>query len=253
VSWKARFTTVGPVLTESGVEGLTIALPLTTQQSHLEDKGYNGLAFQCAWDCWARDVVVTNSDNGILVVSGKSLTLTGVHVGGRMRHHSYACREQSHDNLFENFSIDQATVPLGKGAIHHGINMEGFSCGNAWSVGRMDNGTFDTHRLMPFGNVRTQITLDNDGRHGGSTDAGPLYGARFTHWGITVTNGRAGCVRLDTVAPFSATVAISTVRDFGQVDHPDFSGALSTRLDSYGTTTVNPPNLYTAQRALRTG
>jgi len=92
VSWKARLTTVGPVLTESGVEGLTISVPLTTQRSHLEDEGYNGLAFQCAWDCWARDVVVTNADNGILVVGSKSLTLTGVHVGGRMRHHSYACR-----------------------------------------------------------------------------------------------------------------------------------------------------------------
>lgn len=80
-----------------------------------------------------------------------------------------------------------------------------------------------------------------------------MYGARFTHWNITVTNGRAGCVRLDKVAPRSATVGISTVRDFGQVDHPDFSGDLSTRLDSYGSTDVNPANLYEAQRSLRTG
>jgi hypothetical protein len=41
------------------------------------------------------------------------------------------------------------------------------------------------------------------------------------------------------------------VRDFGQVDGPDFSGAPGSRLDSYGTTSASPANLYVAQRPLR--
>jgi hypothetical protein len=115
----------------------------------------------------------------------------------------------------------------------------------------MAAGTFDTHRGLPFGNVRTEVEIFNDGSHGGSADAGPLYGARFAHWNISVANQRAGCVKIDHVAPCSATVGISTVREFGQIDRPDFTGPLESKLESYGTTAVTPANLHRAQRALR--
>jgi hypothetical protein len=39
-------------------------------------------------------------------------------------------------------------------------------------------------------------------------------------------------VKIDTVAPRSATVGISTVREFGQIDRPDFTGPLDSRLES---------------------
>lgn len=251
VGWRARLTDTGPVITEAGVERLTIRLPLLPQARHLQDPGFNGLLFQCAWDCWADDLHVVDSDNGILLTGAKGVTLARTRVSGRMRHHSYTCRERSHDNLVHDFTIEAATVPLAPGAGHHGINLEGLSSGNVWSAGRMDNGTFDTHRGLPFGNVRTQIVINNDGAHGGSADAGPLYGARFAHWNITVVNERAGGVKIDHIAPRSATVGISAVREFGQIDQPDFTGALESRLESYGTTAVTPANLYRAQRALR--
>ena len=249
--WKPRLTTLGPAVLESGVENLTIQMVKTPRPKHLQDKGYNGLVFQCAWDCWADNVSVVDSDNGILLVSAKNVTLNRTRVDGRGQHHSYACREQSHDNLFSNFAIGKFTEPPTPGSAHHGINVEGLSSGNVWSQGVMDAGTFDTHRGLPFGNVRTDIVINNDGAHGGSANAGPLYGARFTHWNVTVTNQRAGCVRIDQVAPSSATVGISEVRDFGQIDKPDFAGPLDSRLESYGTPAVDPPNLYQAQRRLR--
>jgi Pectate lyase superfamily protein len=251
VTWRARLTATGPVISDAGVEGLTIQLPQLPQGRHLQDKGFNGLLFQCAWDCWADDVRVLDSDNGILLTGAKGVTLYRTRVGGRMRHHSYTCRERCHDNLIEDFAIERATVPLAPGAGHHGINVEGLSSGNVWSVGRVENGTFDTHRGLPLACVRTQIVINNDGAHGGSADAGPLYGARFAHWNITVTNGRAGCVKIDHVAPRSATVGISVVREFGQVDRPDFTGPLGSILDSYGDTGVTPANLHRAQVALR--
>jgi hypothetical protein len=249
--WNARLTTFAPAITGAGVEGLTIRMVKTVRPSHLLDKGYNGLVFQCAWDCWADDVSVVDSDNGFLLVAAKGVTLSRTWVAGRGQHHSYCCREQSHDNLVVDFGIGQFTEPPTPGSAHHGINVEGLSCGNVWSRGRMLAGTFDTHRGLPFGNVRTEVVIFNDGAHGGSADAGPLYGARFAHWNVTVTNERAGCVRIDQVAPMSATVGISTVRDFGQVDRPDFTGPLGARLESYGDTGVTPQNLHTAQRALR--
>jgi hypothetical protein len=249
--WNARLTTFAPAITGAGVEGLTIQMVKTVRPSHLLDKGYNGLVFQCAWDCWADDVTVVDSDNGFLLVAAKGVTMSRTWVAGRGQHHSYCCREQSHDNLMENFGIGKFTEPPTPGSGHHGINVEGLSCGNVWSKGRMEAGTFDTHRGLPFGNARTEVVIFNDGSHGGSADAGPLYGARFAHWNVTVTNERAGCVRIDQVAPRSATVGISTVRNFGQIDVPDFTGPLESRLECYGDITVSPQNLHTAQRALR--
>jgi hypothetical protein len=251
LAFKPRLTTLAPAITGAGVEGVTIQLVKTVRPKHLQDKGYNGLVFQCAWDCWADDVSVVDSDNGFLFVSSKNVTISRTKVSGRGQHHSYACREQSHDNLVEDFGIGKFTEPPTPGSGHHGINVEGLSCGNVWSKGKMEAGTFDTHRGLPFGNVRTAVTIFNDGAHGGSADAGPLYGARFAHWNVTISNARAGCVKIDTIAPSSATVGISQCTEFGQIDKPDFTGALGSRIELFGDTTVQPANLHAAQVRLR--
>jgi hypothetical protein len=184
------------------------------------------------------------------MVAAKATTFRRTRVSGRGSHHPYACREGSHDNLFDDFTLDRRTAPAPPGTQLHGINVEGLSSYNVWARGRMAMGTFDTHRGLPFANLRTDITCDNDGQHGGDASAGPLYGARFTHWNLTVTNGRAGCIKIDEIAPYSATVAISTVTSFGQIDVPDFTGPLHSRLESYGSPGALPVNLYEAQREL---
>ncbi|MFD3946279.1 glycosyl hydrolase family 28-related protein [Streptomyces sp. NPDC058579] len=250
--WDPRLTTLAEPLTGSGVEGLTLEAVETPQSAHLLDKGYNGVTFQCAYDCWAEDIVVRHVDNGFGLVAASACTLRRTRVEGRGSHHPYFCREGAHDNLIEDFRIAARTVPAPAGTQLHGINVEGLSSYNVWSRGVMEMGTFDTHRGMPFANVRTEITVENNGRHGGDASAGPLYGARFTHWNVTVTNGRAGLVKIDTIAPYSATVGISEVTEFDQIDVPDFTGELHARVEAYGTPgTVRPRNLYEAQREFR--
>ncbi|WAZ22560.1 hypothetical protein STRCI_003821 [Streptomyces cinnabarinus] len=246
--WDPRLTTHAEELTGSGVEGLTLEATETPQQPHLLDKGFNGVTFQCAYDCWADDVTVRHVDNGFGLVAASACTLRRTRVAGRGSHHPYFCREGSHDNLIEDFTIEQRTTPAPSGTQLHGINVEGLSSYNVWSRGVMEMGTFDSHRGLPFANVRTDITVNNNGRHGGDASAGPLFGARFTHWNIRVTNGRAGLMKLDGLAPCSATVGINEVREFDQIDVPDFTGDLNTRLELYGTTdAVRPRNLYEAQ------
>ncbi|UED86142.1 glycoside hydrolase family 55 protein [Streptomyces profundus] len=249
--WDPRLTTLVPPLVGAGVEGLTLVCPELPLSEHLLDTGFNGVALQCAWDCWVRDVEVTHADNGFLLVSAKGCTLRGTTISGRGSHHPYCCREGSHDNLVEDFALLDRTSPPPADTQLHGINVEGLSSYNVWSRGRMEMGTFDSHRGMPFANVRTEITVNNNGTHGGDDTAGPLYGARFTHWNVTVTNGRAGMIKLDEIAPYSATVAISEVTEFGQIDQPDFVGELHTRLESYGDpSAADPANLHAAQRDL---
>lgn len=249
--WDPRLTTLATPLSNSGVEGLTLEAVETPQSAHLLDKGYNGVAFQCAYDCWADDITVRHADNGFGLIAASACTLRRTKVTGRGSHHPYYCREGSHDNLIEDFTVEERTVPAPAGTQLHGINVEGLSSYNVWANGRMGMGTFDSHRGMPFANVRTDITVENNGRHGGDAGAGPLFGARFTHWNIRVTNGRAGLVRIDGLAPYSATVGISEVTEFDQIDVPDFTGDLHTRLEAYGTPeAVHPHNLHEAQRAL---
>ncbi|QCX77459.1 Pectate lyase superfamily protein [Streptomyces sp. YIM 121038] len=249
--WNPLLTTHVTALTGSGVEGLTLEAVQTPQSPHLLDKGFNGVTFQCAYDCWADDVRVRHVDNGFGLVAASACTLRRTSVGGRGAHHPYFCREGSHDNLIEDFRIERRTVPAPPGTQLHGINVEGLSSYNVWSRGHLETGTFDTHRGMPFANVRTEIVVNNDGRHGGDASAGPLYGARFTHWNVTVSNQRAGLVKIDGIAPYSATVGISLVREFDQIDVPDFSGELGSRIEAYGSPdAVRPRNLYEAQRAL---
>ncbi|MFI6880545.1 glycosyl hydrolase family 28-related protein [Streptomyces sp. NPDC050400] len=247
--WDPRLTTHVAALTGAGVAGLTLEAVETPQSQHLLDKGYNGVTLQCTYDCWVDDVTVWNVDNGFGLVAASASTLRRTTVGGRGEHHPYFCREGSHDNLIEDFAIQQRTVAAPAGTQLHGINVEGLSSYNVWSRGAMQMGTFDSHRGMPFANVRTDITVNNNGRHGGDASAGPLFGARFTHWNIRVTNERAGLMRIDGLAPWSATVGVNTVREFDQIDVPDFTGALNSRLELYGTTdAVRPRNLYDAQR-----
>ncbi|MFD7392554.1 glycosyl hydrolase family 28-related protein [Streptomyces sp. NPDC059852] len=249
--WDPRLTTHVEELTGAGVEGLTLEAVETPQQPHLLDKGYNGVVLQCAYDCWVHDVTVRHVDNGFGLVAASACTLTHTRVAGRGVHHPYFCREGSHDNLVEDFTIEARTTPAPANTQLHGINVEGLSSHNVWSRGDMRMGTFDSHRGLPFANVRTDITVLNDGRHGGDASAGPLFGARFTHWNVRVTNGRAGMIRLDGLAPYSATVGLNEVSEFGQIDVPDFTGDLHTRLELYGTTdVVRPRNLHDAQRAL---
>lgn len=249
--WDPRLTTHVQELTGSGVEGLTLEAVETPQSPHLLDKGYNGVVFQCAYDCWADDIVVRHVDNGFGLVAASACTLRRTTVAGRGSHHPYFCREGSHDNLIEDFTIEQRTVPAPAGTQLHGINVEGLSSSNVWSRGEMQMGTFDSHRGMPFANVRTDITVNNNGRHGGDASAGPLFGARFTHWNIRVTNARAGLMKIDGLAPYSATVGVNEVTEFDQTDVPDFTGDLHARVELYGTTdVVRPRNLYEAQREL---
>lgn len=252
--WDPRLTTHVRELTGAGVEGLTLEAVETPQSPHLLDLGHNGVVLQCAYDCWVDDVVVRHVDNGFGLVAASACTLRRTTVAGRGSHHPYFCREGSHDNLIEDFTIEQRTIPAPAGTQLHGINVEGLSSYNVWSRGDMRMGTFDSHKGLPFANVRTGITVNNNGRHGGDAISGPLFGARFTHWNIRVTNERAGMIKIDGLAPYSATVAVNKVREFDQIDVPDFTGDLHARLELYGTTdadAVRPRNLYEAQRALR--
>ena len=106
----ARVRQLGPSVYDSGVEGLTIENVLRAQTAHNEHPGSNGVCFQAVHDCWATDVHVLNADVAFPMTSAKSCMLSGISVGGCSLHHFTITRTQSHDNLVEDFVLEDFTV-----------------------------------------------------------------------------------------------------------------------------------------------
>jgi len=253
----ARLLALGPTVHDSGVEGVTIENRLLEQTTHNINPGSNGVGFQAVHDCWARDVHVLNADVAFGMTAAKSCTLSGISAGGRSLHHFVVCRVQSHDNLIEDFELEDFTIPAVTGSFLHGINLEGLSSGNVYRRGLMRTGTFDSHRWMPFENLRTSITITNkDGVPGGSFNAGPYFGARTVHWGINVTNNRNLCMDISDVAPRSLSAGITGLSQPGSGGlatpflHGTFDGDLETERIGFGTDLRSSSDLLEIQRAI---
>jgi hypothetical protein len=247
---------LGPTVHDSGVEALTIENDLRAQTTHNLHPGSNGVGFQAVHDCWAIDVHVTNADVAFSMTCAKSCTLSGISAGGRSLHHFTATRESSHDNLIEDFVLEDFNIPAVEGSYLHGINVEGLSSGNVWRRGMMHTGTFDSHRRLPFENLRTDITVVNkDAVPGGSFDSGPQFGARSVHWGITVQNGNNLCMDITDVAPRSCTAGIVGLDEPGSFlrgvpSNSYFEGDLESECISLGEDLGDSRDLLEVQRRL---
>jgi hypothetical protein len=252
----ARLRALGPTVHDSGVEALAIENDLRVQTTHNVNPGSNGVCFQAVHDCWAREVHVVNADVAFSMTSAKSCTLRGISAGGRSLHHFTITRTQSHDNLVEDFELEDFTVPAVPGSYLHGINVEVLSSGNVWRRGMMHTGTFDSHRGLPFENLRTNITLVNkDAVPGGGFDAGPLFGARTVHWGIDVRSQETMCMDVSDVAPRSLTVGITGLPEPGSrlrgvPAHAYFDGELHSERLAFGVDLGDARDLLDLQREL---
>jgi hypothetical protein len=250
----ARLRSLGPTVHDSGVQGLTIENRLLTQTTHNVNPGSNGVCFQAVHDCWARDISVRNADVAFSMTAAKSCTLSGISAGGRSLHHFTITRKGSHDNLIQDFELEDFTIPAVDGSYLHGISTEDLSSGNVWRRGLMHTGTFDSHRRLPFENLRTDITLVNkDAVPGGGFQEGPLFGARTVHWGITVTSGESLCMDITDVAPRSLAAGITGLTEPGSrlrgvPSHAYFEGDLESERLAFGTNLGSGRDLLEIQR-----
>ncbi|MBC8039716.1 MAG: hypothetical protein H7Y06_04170 [Opitutaceae bacterium] len=180
--WKAAVRAAGTYVSYAGVEDLAISLSAPMDHQHLKCSGWNGVLFQRAYNCWARNIRITGAENPLLFVAAKNCTAQGIKIEGpQMHHHTIAMRVMSHDNLVRDFDIRRMDK------VWHGINIEWLSSGNVYSQGYMEKGTFDSHRALSFDLIRTDITLSNQANGpGGAGAAGPFIGARVAHWNIRI-------------------------------------------------------------------
>jgi hypothetical protein len=191
--YKVTFRRIGaernghpPLVQEAGVENLTLRME-NKRHSYPYNRGvgWNGLFFNRAWNAWARNVEILYAETAVNVSSSKNVTVSGIDVYSPFQSKYISTnRVMSHDILYEDFRVRNT------GTISNGMNTEWLSSGNVWSRFDMDRGTFDSHRMMAFDGIRTEIRLRNpsDSRPGGNREAGPFTGRRLVHWNIEVTD-----------------------------------------------------------------
>jgi hypothetical protein len=251
-AWSPTVRALPTLISDIGIEHMTVRLRRDytwTIASHHLERGWNGVYFNNAIDGFARDVVVANADGLSFGTTGaKNITLTDIVLdfdGSRLpggvspqaQHHGTVTRYWSDDVLIQRFAV--RARPL------HGINIETESMGNVWSQGKMDHGTFDSHLQLPYENVRTEISINNDGQHGGPAASGPLLGARHVNWNVALTGGMTSLVAAAGELPAGALVGV-TLPGGGR---PGPDASTMAIVENLGT--PNPPNLYLAQRACR--
>lgn len=175
--WHVSVRQMNSYIEEVGIEHLAIKMKDHPVDTHNQEKGFNGIYFTKAINSWVRNVSMDTVDSGVILRAAKNCTITDLTIKGtRYHHHGTTTASGSHDNLFTNFKI---LSPL-----RHGINTEGFSTGNVWRNGFLAHGTFDSHKLMPFDFIRTNIEVTNDGLPGGAETFGPRNGMHVVHWNI---------------------------------------------------------------------
>ncbi|MEO8617609.1 MAG: glycosyl hydrolase family 28-related protein [Luteolibacter sp.] len=187
--WNPEISLYLPTVTNSGIEGLGFEFPERKYEGHFSELGFNAIAFSNVADCWARNLVFTNSDSGIFAggrfctIENVRCQLTGVsETNGVFGHHGITL--SGHDNLLSHFEIRQRYV--------HDISVEG-GAGNVASAGSGTDLCFDHHKRAPYDNVFTDIDLGAGTRMwkcGGGADLGRHCAAHGTFWNIRAAKGQ---------------------------------------------------------------
>ena len=158
------------------ISDLAIEGPDVPPTEHLQEEGYNGIFARYAVDCRFERLGFINVDNAIVLERSHHITMRDLRCSGKKRGHHALSLRNAHDNLVDQFAIVNS--------YHHGISVQDMASGNVFTRGVMASGTFDSHRGMPFDNVRTEIVIAPWGSAGGAT--GPLVGRRMVNWNIEI-------------------------------------------------------------------
>jgi hypothetical protein len=240
--WKVEIRAIDRLVEEDGVEDLGIKMISGEVQRHNFEKGFNGIFFHRAWNSWVKNVNIQDPDSGVLMDGAKNITVTGLKIFGNRKIHHGTYSKASHDCLIENFLIESPAI--------HGINSDILNSGMVWRRGTLKHGTIDMHRGMPFDMIRTDITVNNDGQHGGSNEAGPMQGVHVVHWNIRAT-GRSDLIYQPDVMPMGALVGIQGIPiDDSEADENFIHGNKGSIIADEGKT-PEPSDLFQAQLDFR--
>lgn len=241
--WNPEVFPYQPTVTNSGIEELGFEFPVRDYGGHFSELGFNAVAFNGVAHCWARNLVVTNSDSAIFA-GGRFCTIDGLRcqtrgvkeAGGVFGHHGVTL--SGHDNLCTHFEIRQRFI--------HDLTVEG-GAGNVSAAGSGTDLCFDHHKRAPYDNVFTDIDLGAGTRMwkcGGGADLGRQCGAHGTFWNIRAKQPQK--LPAGFGPPSLNLVAV-------QPSGPSLTEPAGRWLEAIAPDRLRPANLYQAQVRRRLG
>ncbi|MBN8523774.1 MAG: hypothetical protein J0M02_00220 [Planctomycetes bacterium] len=238
MEWLPVLHAHAPVTEDSGVEGLHFEFPGVPKLPHLLEEGYNAIHLNGVSNCWVKDVLVTDADNGVIVGGSRFCTIEAVTARANRRTteftgHHFLWATVSQDCLFTGFKVDTVYV--------HDLTVEGFASGNVFTRGSGVSINCDHHRNGPYENLFTDIDVGDASRlyrSSGSANRGPHSGARTTFWGL---RGRGAFQALPVTDHFPL---LNVVGFGGYADQTESANGPWVEGGSAG---VRPVNLWIAQ------
>ncbi len=180
--WRVEIGQVAQ-LEEVGIEGLTISFPNLPYRGHHKEAGFNGIHLNDLRNSWVRDVVVHNSDSGILSDRSSQITLKQIKITGRQGHYGIHC-----GSVYAMLTTDFFIAPN----FAHSVSFNTRCTGSVFHQGEITDGSLDQHRGVNHQNLFDSIvayqTTSSSSLfdHGGAGYWGPVHGAFNTFWGIEV-------------------------------------------------------------------
>lgn len=194
LAWKPVLNGYSPI-EEAGVENLRFEFPDRTYPGHQAESGFNAFSFEGALNCWARNIVILNCDNGpsieelskhCSVLDLLQLPHSRLAINGRISgHHGFSFNINSHDNLLSGFEF--------KAVFIHGVSVGYNASGNVVRKGKGTALNLDHHSRSPFENLYSDLDLgsgENPFLPVVGAGGDPLRsGARGTIWNVRSAKG----------------------------------------------------------------
>ena len=171
-------------LEEVGIEGFRLEFPESKYAGHHLEEGFNGLYITQLKHGWVRDVVIHNTDAGILTSGSKNLTFEGVRVTGRTGHYSVHMGG-SYGVLCKDFHFESR-------ALHDpSFNSKATLC--VYSNGVIRQAKLDQHNGVNHQNLFDNLKIEDGTKlfqHGGAKYWSPTAGQFNTFWNINVQKAK---------------------------------------------------------------
>lgn len=193
-AWQPELRTYRPSLQNSGVESLTMQMKWEVYLKHFAERGWNGITFINAANCWARSLRLLNCDNCLTTTGTDWTTFSNINVGvtqpragplsGNTNGHHAIWLTRGQENLVEKSYVASRWV--------HDYSLEKYTTLNVFSgVGGVDV-NLDNHRSASWANLFSAVNLGWGTRpfaSGGDKPRGANAGAYQTFWNLTKVDG----------------------------------------------------------------
>jgi hypothetical protein len=194
-------------LSNVGVQNIRFTFPYSPWFGHHLEQGYNAIYMTGLFDGWARNLIIENSDNGILTDNAASLTIANVTTIGNHKAHYSVHVGAVHNVLVQDLRVENPVI--------HPLSVNTRSTRSVYQRATvLRDGIIDQHAGSNHQNLFDQVVMDvkakmgKDGWSfplwvaGGAPYWKPGHGLMNTHWNVRL-NFADGVPEGETVRVYS--------------------------------------------------